>query len=273
MDLHMAYRASLVLIRLVMKRRCAGRREIHGRRVALQTKTVHVAANEQARIRRSVREMARGAALGLDGRVLVDERAGGLDVALGADRVLSRTNAEQVRLESTVGVVAVGAFDQPFIDPVMEWLRKGRLYVRMALVAKARLTLLEQGRLRFEFVYAVAAGATDKSFAMGGPLEVGVLTNMASEALRFHLFRRCLCELKDRVCHPAAFDVGLARPVAAFAGHSLAAVLQGKPRVRIIGKSLHLVLVADGAGFCSRVAGWAGSWLRRGRGDLRLRPG
>lgn len=53
--------------------------------------------------------MARGAALGLDGRVLVDERPGVLDVALGADLVLGRTNAEQVRLEGAMGVVAVSA--------------------------------------------------------------------------------------------------------------------------------------------------------------------
>ena len=108
----------------------------------------------------------------------------------------------------------------------MEWLRKSRLDVRMALVAKARLALPEQGRLRFEFVYAVAAGTADKSFAMGGPLEVGVVPNMASQALRFDLFRRCLCELKDLVCHPTALDVGLSGAVATFAGHSFAAVLK-----------------------------------------------
>ncbi len=77
--------------------------------MALQAEAVHVAAYEQARIRRSVRRMARGAALSLDGRVLVSERPEGVDVALGADRILGRTNTKLVRLEGAVRIVAVTA--------------------------------------------------------------------------------------------------------------------------------------------------------------------
>ena len=46
MYLHVADGASLVLIRLVMKRWRARRREIHGRRVALQAEAVHVVASQ-----------------------------------------------------------------------------------------------------------------------------------------------------------------------------------------------------------------------------------
>src|ERR1700738_5109523 len=103
----MTHRACLVLVRLVMKRRRAGRRESHRRRVALQAEAVHVAAYEQARIRRSVRKVARGATLSLDGRMLVNERPEGIDVALGANSVLCRTRPNKGRLEGAVRVMAI----------------------------------------------------------------------------------------------------------------------------------------------------------------------
>lgn len=226
MNLHMAYRARLVLICLVMKRRRSGRREIYGRRVTLEAHAVHVVTNKQTRIRRPVREMARGAALGLDRWMLVDERARRLDVALGADGILRRADSDEIRLKGAVRVVAISALDQAFVDPVMERLCKSRLYVGMALIAESWLAMLEQSRLCFKLVYAVAAGATYKCFAMGGPLEVGMITNVASQAFLLHLFRRCLCELKDLGRNTAAFNMGLARSVAIFAGHTFAVVFE-----------------------------------------------
>ena len=111
MYLHVADGASLVLISLVMKRRCARRREIHGRRVALQAEAIHVVASQQARIRRSMRKMAQGTALSLDGRMLVNPWPGRIDVTLGADCVLCRTLLQHLRLESAMRVVAVTALD------------------------------------------------------------------------------------------------------------------------------------------------------------------
>ncbi len=201
-------------------------------------------------------EMARCTALSLDGRVLVDEWPCGLNVTLGADDILGRTNTEQIRLEGAMWIVAIGAFDQPFVDPVVKWLRKSRLDICMALIAKARLALLEQGRLRFELVDAVAAGATDKSFAMGGPLEVGVVTNMASQTLLLHLSRRCLCELEDLGRHSAAVNMGLAGSVTAFACDPFAVVLESESGMRIVVGAFHLVLMANGAGFCAGVVSW-----------------
>src|SRR5260370_5255648 len=135
----------------------------------------------------------------------------------------------------------------------MEWLRKSRLDVRMALIAEGRLFRSEQCRLRFKLVDAVAAGATDEGFSVGGPLEVRVLTNVASQALLLHLFRCCLCELKNPGRNPAAFNMGLTRSVAAFARHTFAAMLKFQLAMRIIVEALHLVLMAQGAGFFSDV--------------------
>ena len=121
----------------------------------------------------------------------------------------------------------------------MEWLRKCRLGVRVALIAKARLALLQQGRLCFEFVDTVTAGAAHKSFAMGSPLEVIVLTNVAGQAFLLHLFSRCcLREAEDLSCVPATIDMRLAGSVAAFACHALAAVLQGQSGVWIVAELL-----------------------------------
>jgi hypothetical protein len=106
----------------------------------------------------------------------------------------------------------------------MEWLRKSRLDVRVALVAKGRLLCFKHDGLRFELVDTVTAGATDESFAVGSPFEVRVFTNVASQALLVHLFGCCLSELKDLGRNPATFNVGLTGAVAAFACHALAAV-------------------------------------------------
>jgi hypothetical protein len=53
--------------------------------------------------------MTRGAAFSLDGWVLVNERPEGIDVALGADGILGRTNTKLVRLEGAMRVMAVRA--------------------------------------------------------------------------------------------------------------------------------------------------------------------
>ena len=246
----MAYSACLVLVRLVMKRWCAGRGEIHRWRVALQAEAVHVAAYEQARIRRSVRKVARGATLSLDGRMLVNERPERIDVALGANGVLGRTRPKEVRLEGAVRVMTISALQQPFVDLVVERLRKSGLGIGVALIAERRLLRLKHLRLRHKLVGAVAVRATDQSLTVSGPLEVGVRANVARQALLLHLFRRCLCELKDIARDPATLNMGLTGSMAAFTSYAFATVFKGQLGMRIIVETLHLVLMAQGAGFC-----------------------
>jgi len=130
----------------------------------------------------------------------------------------------------------------------MEGLGERRLNVCMALVAEGGLACSEQYGLRFGLVDAVTTGAADESIAMGGPIEVRVIAGMAGQAPFRDLFRCRFCELKDLGRIPAAIDMGLARSVAAFACHSLAAVLKGQLGMRIAGEALHLILMAGGAG-------------------------
>ena len=143
---------------------------------------------------------------------------------------------------------------------MMERLGKRRLNVCMALVAEGGLIRFEQGGLRFGLVDTVATGAADESIAMGGPVKIRVIANMAGQASLSNLFRGCCREAKDLGRIPAAIDVGLAGSVAALACHSLAAVLKCQLGMRIFGEALHLVLMAGGTGFCPDVVG-------RGSGD------
>src|SRR3984885_1466137 len=222
--------------------------------MALQAERVDVVPGKQACIGRAVRKMARGAALKLERRMLVNKRACGLSVALHADGILIGARLEQIVLEGAMGIVAVGAFHQPFRNAVMKWLRKRRLNVRVALKAEARLLHLEQECLCFELVHAVATGAADAGVSVGCTFEVGVVTGVAAQALFVNFPRSGLGELKYFGRNPAAFDMGLAGSVAAFAGHSFAAVLECQLVMRIVGEAFHLALVADGAAICSGIA-------------------
>ena len=136
---------------------------------------------------------------------------------------------------------------------MMERLGKRRLNVCMALVAEGGLIRFEQGGLRFGLVDTVATGAADESIAMGGPVKIRVIANMAGQASRSNLFWGCFGELKDLRRVPAAVDMGLAGSVAALACHSLAAVLKCQLGMRIFGEALHLVLMAGGARFLSDI--------------------
>ena len=73
-------------------------------------------------------------------------------------------------------------------------------------------------------MHAVATGATHTGFGMGRTLEIGVCPCVASQARGVRYLRRCLAELKNLRHVAAAFDVSLARSVAALAGDSLVAV-------------------------------------------------
>lgn len=202
--------------------------------------------------------------------MFVDKWASGLRVTFDADGILIRARPEQRVPEGSMRIVAVGALHQPFGYFVMKGLLKCRLNIGVALVAEGRIAGFEQDSVCLELVDAVAADTTDTCFSVGGSLEIRVLANMAGKAFLVDLLRSCLAELKGLGRDSAALDVGLAGSVAAFTGHTLAVVLECQLRVWVIGKGIHLGLVADGACLRSRIPGWASSWFRRGRCDLRL---
>ena len=111
--------------------------------------------------------------------MLVNEWAQGIDVAFGTNGVLSCSGSKEVGLERTVRVMTVGALQQSFVDPVVEWLHESSLNVGVALIAESGLLRLKHLRLGFKLMGAVAADAADLSFAVSSPREVGVLTNVA----------------------------------------------------------------------------------------------
>jgi|SRR6185312_328699 len=104
-----------------------------------------------------------------------------------------------------------------------------------------------------ELMDAVATGATDESLAVDGSLEVRVLANVARQALLLHLFRCCLCELKDLGSNPTAFNVGSTGAVTAFACHAFAAMLECQLGMRILVEAVYLSLMTQSAGFCAGI--------------------
>ena len=144
MNLAVAVCAGCVLSSLVVHgpsllRNGVGKRFQVGRRVAPEAQRVQIANVQQARVGRSVRRVARDAALGLDYGMLKDKRTCGLGVALGADRVLIGSRLQLLAFESAMRIVTIAAAQQPFIDFVMERLREGWFHVGVAGVAKLRL--------------------------------------------------------------------------------------------------------------------------------------
>jgi hypothetical protein len=113
-------------------------------------------------------------------------------MALGADQVLIDSGFQVIFPESAMGIVAVAARDRAFVHRVVEWHSERPLHVAVALVAKHRLRSFEQEPFHLEAVVAMATGAAYASLGMWRTLEVGAVTNMASQAPRSNLFRGCL---------------------------------------------------------------------------------
>ena len=113
-----------------------------------------------------MRRMAIGASLRLKRRMFIDKRSERVNVALGTNSVLGRTQAHHLGLESAMGIMAVGALNQAFGDSVMERLHKRRIDVGVALIADRWLRGLQQGSLRRCFVNIVAVGAADECLTM-----------------------------------------------------------------------------------------------------------
>ena len=140
----MAQSASLILLCLIVESwrcRCPS---IHRQGVALETEEIHLAALQQAGIRRTMRRMARCTAFGFHHRVFVNERTGFVGVAFEANRVLCCRRAQLPRQISAVRIVTVIALHETFVHTVMKCLRELLLCLQMATVTKLRLLLLHE---------------------------------------------------------------------------------------------------------------------------------
>ena len=126
--------------------------------------------------------------------------------------------------------------------------------------------------LVFADVNAVAAYAAHVVFGVGGALEVCVLTLVAAETFRVDFLDGGLGWIKDLGYIAAAIDVGLARPVATFAGDSGLAVNLRKLGMRIGSEALCSFFVAGCADFLtdkiSRCRGGLAGFRAGGVGSL-----
>src|SRR5580658_4775795 len=143
------------------------------RAMALVAQRVDVRHVQQPGVLRAMRSVAPQAALRLDRSVLVHEWPAGLGVALGADRILIGSRLQVVVPEGAVNVVAVAAFDQPFVHLVVKRHIERRLGVSVALKTEHWLWRLQQ-RLLLAAVDVVAAEAAHAGFGMRGSNEVGM---------------------------------------------------------------------------------------------------
>src|SRR3989304_3122104 len=83
--------------------------------------------------------MASYATLGFDRRMLENKGTGLLHVAFEANRILRGGVAQLLGEEAAMLVVAVGAFDQTFLHPVME--RPVKIGLDLEVAGKAKVSL------------------------------------------------------------------------------------------------------------------------------------
>ncbi len=217
-----------------------------------------------------MRKVTRGATFCLDHRVLVYERPGGLRVAFRANRIHLRRGTKVLAIECAVGVVTVGALDKALFHLVVVGHVELRLRTGMALEAEGRLRGGQQLIFNLAVVNAVAGCAAHIVFAVGGPLEIGVLTLVAGEAPGVHFFGGRLGGIEDLGSISAAFDVSFARSVAALAGNTALSVGLGEFGMRIRSESFAHFLVTRRAGILPDKISLSGLRLA-GRGGTRTR--
>src|ERR1035437_509957 len=217
------------------------------RAVALVAELIDVGNIQQPGILRAMWCVAARASLALDHCMLKHPGAACLRVALGADHVLVSCGPHIVRVERAVSVVAVGALHQAFVHLVMEWHAELRLDVGVALVAKLRLRGLQQFLFGVARVHAMATRATYAALGMRRTLKVRMRASVAAQAGLVDLLHRQLADLLNLGYVAAAFDVGLAATMAAFARRALAAMRQGTLGVRIRLKLLGYLCMAGRA--------------------------
>jgi hypothetical protein len=100
--------------------------------------------------------MASGATLGPDRSVFEREWSAHIFVAFGADGVLVGCVSQIDQIERAMRVMAVGAFNHPFVHPVVKRHIELRFLIRVAPETERRLRSLQEKFPCLAIVYAVA---------------------------------------------------------------------------------------------------------------------
>ncbi len=116
----MAQRARLVFLRLVVERRYPGNIVISRYRVTLQAQEIHLADTKHSWIRRPVRHVATGAALGAHRNMFEHEWTLFIGVTFVANLLVTRRRLQLPRNRGAMRIVAVRAGQQAFVDTVPE---------------------------------------------------------------------------------------------------------------------------------------------------------
>ena len=156
----MAYRACLILRRLIVKIGRSRRRTKRGSRVTLQAQNVQVAGPDQTRIRRSMWRVAGYATLGLDRQMFEDEWALFIGVAGVADRIPRGCRAKLLADEPTMGIMTIGTLNEPLFHSMVERHVELRLDLLMAAIAEIFLGFDQKKLIRHSVVGRMAVQAT-----------------------------------------------------------------------------------------------------------------
>ena len=212
--------------------------------MALQAQCVHIAAIQQTRIGRTVREMTECATFSLNGRMLIDKRTGNLGVTFHADRVSVNTAAQLLLLKRSVRIMTAAATNQPFVHLVMKGLCKGRLDIGVAGVTELGLRNLEQPLFALKRMDAMTTRTPHVRLPVRGTIKIRVRSCMAGKAFPIHNLRGSLAELEDLGGVAPRLHMLLTRPMAGLAGNPFTLVHQREFPVRIVGELLYSFRVA-----------------------------
>jgi hypothetical protein len=137
-NIHVTGSTGLIFRRLIV---CRANRRLGGHAtqrqgMALQAKNIDLAHPQQPWIRRTVRHVTTGAALGFYGQVLIHKGTFCVGMALEADLILGPTGPQLFRQKTAVRIVAVVAAYQFLVHAMPIRPREFRSLLRMALVAQ-----------------------------------------------------------------------------------------------------------------------------------------
>lgn len=171
----MTHGASLVLLRLIVKRGNSRRRGIYRQRVALKAEQVYLTAFQQPRIRRPMRRMTNYASFRFHRSVLEHKWTGLVGVTGEANLILSRRGAELPGQESAVRIVAISASNQPFVHSMMKGFGELWLDLVVASVAKHGLRDGEESAFHSGMVRRMTIDAAHIVLEVFRAKKVGVL--------------------------------------------------------------------------------------------------